>query len=355
MGNSPADTASDRLTTFIWYGVLLVLIYLVYRIYEPFLTALGWAGVLVVFFYPVHTRLEKRLGKKWAAGASTAGVTLLLIAPGILLAALFVREALAASGGLQQTLIAQQVPALTRASGWIVRHVPGVNPDLDLFQMIRETLQQKAGFLAEELGTALRNLASFVFDLFVMVFAMFYLFRDAEDVMRSVRQLLPFEEDQRDAILGQARDLIAASVTTSLIIAAIQGILGGAAFALVKLANPVFWGVVMAFFSLVPVVGSGLIFVPAAIWLGINGQWGSAIVLVGICAGVSAAVDNVLRPVLLGGRTELSGLVIFISVVGGVSVFGMLGLVLGPILVATTAGVLGAYLKQAEKRRITAR
>jgi predicted PurR-regulated permease PerM len=355
MGNSPADTASDRLTTFIWYGVLLVLIYLVYRIYEPFLTALGWAGVLVVFFYPVHTRLEKRLGKKWAAGASTAGVTLLLIAPWILLAALFVREALAASGGLQQTLIAQQVPALTRASGWIVRHVPGVNPDLDLFQMIRETLQQKAGFLAEELGTALRNLASFVFDLFVMVFAMFYLFRDAEDVMRSVRQLLPFEEDQRDAILGQARDLIAASVTTSLIIAAIQGILGGAAFALVKLANPVFWGVVMAFFSLVPVVGSGLIFVPAAIWLGINGQWGSAIVLVGICAGVSAAVDNVLRPVLLGGRTELSGLVIFTSVVGGVSVFGMLGLVLGPILVATTAGVLGAYLKQAEKRRITAR
>lgn len=355
MGNSPADRASDRLTTFIWYGVLLVLIYLVYRIYEPFLTALGWAGVLVVFFYPVHVRLEKRLGKKWAAGASTAGVTLLLIAPGILLAALFVREALAASGGLQQTLIAQQVPALTRASGWIVRHVPGVNPDLDLFQMIRETLQQKAGFLAEELGTALRNLASFVFDLFVMVFAMFYLFRDAEDVMRSVRQLLPFEEDRRDAILGQARDLIAASVTTSLIIAAIQGILGGAAFALVKLANPVFWGVVMAFFSLVPVVGSGLIFVPAAIWLGINGHWGSAIVLVGICAGVSAAVDNVLRPVLLGGRTELSGLVIFISVVGGVSVFGMLGLVLGPILVATTAGVLSAYLKQAEKRRITAR
>jgi predicted PurR-regulated permease PerM len=112
----------------------------------------------------------------------------------------------------------------------------------------------------------------------------------------------------------------------------------------------VFWGVVMAFFSLVPVVGSGLIFVPAAIWLGINGHWWSAIILVGICAGVSAAVDNVVRPVLLGGRTELSGLVIFISVVGGVSVFGMLGLVLGPILVATTAGILGVYFNQAGKK-----
>jgi predicted PurR-regulated permease PerM len=355
VGNSPAEKASDRLTTVLWYGVLLVLIYLVYRIYEPFLAALGWAGVLVVFFYPVHARLKKKLGNSRAALVSTAGVVLLLITPTILLAALFAREALSASRGLQQTLVEQQVPALTRTWSWIAHHVPGVDPELNLFQTIRDMLQKQAGFIASQLGTALRNLATFVFDLFVMVLAIFYLFRDADGVMRSVRQILPFEEETRDAILGQARDLISASVTTSLIIAAIQGILGGIAFALVKLENPVFWGVVMAFFSLVPVVGSGLIFVPAAIWLAINGHWWSAIILVGICAGVSVAVDNVVRPVLLGGRTELSGLVIFISVVGGVSVFGMLGLVLGPILVATTAGILGVYFNQAGKKPATAR
>src|SRR5438128_4310079 len=85
----------------------------------------------------------------------------------------------------------------------------------------------------------------------------------------------------------------------------------------------------MALFSLVPVVGSGLIFVPASLWLGFTGHWGRAILLLVICAGVSTVVDNVVRPLLLGGRTELSGLVIFISVVGGVGLFGMLGLVLG--------------------------
>jgi predicted PurR-regulated permease PerM len=111
----------------------------------------------------------------------------------------------------------------------------------------------------------------------------------------------------------------------------------------------------MAFFSLVPVVGSSLIFVPAALWLGFSGHWGRAIVLLVICAGVSAIVDNVLRPLLLGGRTELSALVIFISVVGGVGLFGMLGLVLGPVLVAMAAGVLAVYMERPGSPPITSR
>jgi predicted PurR-regulated permease PerM len=155
-------------------------------------------------------------------------------------------------------------------------------------------------------------------------------------------------------MIVQAGNLISASVTTSLIIAAIQGILGGLGFVLVGLPTPLFWGVAMAFFSLVPVVGSGLIFVPAALWLGFTGHWGRALLLLVICAGVTTIVDNVLRPILLGGRTELSGLVIFISVVGGVAVFGMLGLVLGPILVATAASVLAVYINRPESPPMTA-
>jgi predicted PurR-regulated permease PerM len=150
-------------------------------------------------------------------------------------------------------------------------------------------------------------------------------------------------------VITEARDLIFASVTTSLIIATIQGTLGGLAFWVVKLPNPFFWGVCMAFFSLVPVVGSGLIFVPAAIWLVVMGHWGKALVLLAICAGVSTIVDSLLRPLLLSGRAQLSGLTVFISVVGGVEVFGMLGLVLGPIVVATAAGLLDVYLQERER------
>jgi predicted PurR-regulated permease PerM len=348
-------TTSDRLTTVLSYGVLLLLIYLVFRIYEPFLSSLGWAAILVIFFYPMHSRLARKLSSNRAAVFSTLAVTILLIVPAILLTTLFVREALSISRGVQHTIVEQHTPTVAKKWAWIAQHVPGLDPNADVVDMLAQAVQKEAGYLAERLGTILRNIAEFIFDLFVMIFAMFYFFRDGDQIIRGVRSILPFDAAHRDTMMRQARDLISASVMTSLIIAAIQGVLGGLGFAIVKLPTPVFWGVAMAFFSLVPVVGSGLIFVPASLWLGFTGHWGRAILLLAICAGVSTVVDNVLRPLLLGGRTELSGLVIFISVVGGVSLFGMLGLVLGPILVATAASVLTVYMERPESPPITAR
>ncbi len=347
-------TASDRLTTVLSYGVLLLLIYLVFRIYEPFLAALGWAAILVIFFYPMQRRFERRLSASKAALLSTLAVTVLLIVPGILVATLFVREAVSISRGMQHSLVQEHAPLVTKSWVWIAQHVPGLDPDADVLHLLEQGVQKQAGFLAERLGTILRNIAAFIFDLFVMIFAMFYIFRDAGQITRGVRSILPFDPAHRETMITQSRDLISASVTTSLLLAVIQGAIGGLGFALVKLPTPLFWGVVMAFFSLVPVVGSGLIFVPASLWLGITGHWGRALLLLAICAGVSTVVDNVLRPLLLGGRTELSGLVIFISVVGGVGLFGMLGLVLGPILVATAAGVMAVYMEKTENPPITA-
>jgi len=351
---STNTTTSDRLTTVLSYGVLLLLIYLVFRIYEPFLAALGWAAILVIFFYPMHHWMAQRFSPNKAAVLSTLAVTFLLIVPAILVTSLFIREAFAVSRGVQHTLLVQQAPLLAKTWAWIAHHVPGLDPNADVFDMLEQGVQKQAGYLAERLGTVLRNIVTFIFDLFVMIFAMFYFFRDAEQIIHGVRSILPFDAVHRDALMTQTRDLIAASVTTSLILAAIQGAIGGIGFVLTGLPTPLFWGVAMAFFSLVPVVGSGLIFVPAAIWLGFTGHWGRALLLLAICAGVSAIVDNILRPILLGGRTELSALVIFISVVGGVAMFGMLGLVLGPILVATAAGVLAVYMERPDGPPMTA-
>jgi predicted PurR-regulated permease PerM len=351
---STNTTTSDRLTTVLSYGVLLLLIYLVFRIYEPFLAALGWAAILAIFFYPMHHWIAKRFSANKAAVLSTLTVTFLLIVPAILVTSLFIREAFAVSKGVQHTLLVEQAPVLAKTWAWVARHVPGLDPNADVFEMLEQGVQNQAGYLAQRLGTVLRIIVAFIFDLFVMIFAMFYFFRDADQIIHSVRSILPFDAEHRDLLMTQTRDLIAASVTTSLILAAIQGAIGGIGFVLAGLPTPLFWGVAMAFFSLVPVVGSGLIFVPAALWLGFTGHWGRALLLLAICAGVSAIVDNILRPLLLGGRTELSALVIFISVVGGVAMFGMLGLVLGPILVATAAGVLAVYMERPDGPPITA-
>ncbi len=359
MTNNPVPstnaTTSDRLTTVLSYGILLLLIYLVFRICEPFLGALGWAAILVIFFYPMHHRLARKFSDSRAALLSTLAVTILLIVPAILVTTLFVRQAVSISRGVQRSIVGQHAPVVAQKWAWLAQHVPGLDPNANVADMVEEGVQKQAGFLAERLGTILKNIAAFIFDLFVMIFAMFYFFRDADQIIRGVRSILPFDAEHRERLMTQTRDLISASVTTSLILAALQGVIGGVGFAITRLPTPLFWGVAMAFFSLVPVVGSGLIFVPAALWLGFTGHWGRAILLLAICAGVSTIVDNVLRPLLLGGRSELSGLVIFISVLGGVSLFGMLGLVLGPILVATAAGVLAVYMERPESPPITAR
>ncbi len=335
----------DRLTTVLSYGVLLLLGYLLFQIFQPFLVPLAWAGVLVVFFYPGYEWLRRRFAmmtESRAALACTLGVTLLLIAPSIALLSLFVREAVAASAAIQRALIGNPGDPVLQLSHWLRQNVSWLS-DTDLPTLLRQGAEKLAALLASQVGPVLRNVAVFLFDLFVTLFALFYFFRDADRLMSGLRRLLPFDVEHRERILGESRELIVASVLITLVVAAVQGLFGGIAFAIVRLPTPFFWGVAMAFFSLLPVVGTALVWVPAAVWLVFAGHWGRALVLALICSVVVGTVDNVLRPVLLHGRTQMNGLLVFVSLLGGLHVFGLLGLVLGPIIVAATASILDAY------------
>src|SRR5260370_9675440 len=175
-------SSSDRLTTVLFYAVLFLLAYLVYRIFEPFLVPLGWAGVLVVFFYPLHERLEKRVGKTRTAALSTAGVTLILILPALFLVSLFVREALEATRAIERGLVEGQAPSLARAWEWITKHAPaGAFPGgaADLSPLVTQAAGRAAEFLATRLGAVLRNGASFSFDICVMACRSFSFSRQA--------------------------------------------------------------------------------------------------------------------------------------------------------------------------------
>lgn len=338
----PEPSASEHFGKLPFYAFLALLAYLVFRVFEPFLTPLGWAAVLVVVFYPLHERLEKRLGETRASLVSTVAVTLILIAPTLAVMAAFVHQGVEAARAFQQAATSGQLNWLNRGWVWAQAHLPGTS-SADLETLARRGAEQVAGALAAELGAVLRNVAIFLFDLVVTIFAVFYLFRDGAGVMAGVRGVLPFEEAHRERMIRRAREVIFASVTSSLVVAAVHGVLGGIAFALVGIGAAVFWGVVMAFFALVPLVGAWLIWGPAAIWLAARGQIGRGVALVAICVLAVAAIDNLLRPLLISGRTQLSGLVVFISVLGGIGVFGILGVVLGPMVVATAAGILQVY------------
>ncbi len=321
---------------------MLLLGYLVYLIFMPFLVPIGWAGILAVVLNPWHSRLTRRMGKTRAAVLSSIGVTLLLIVPVLGLATLFVREAVQAALNIQHSFARGEMPWVNNAWAWLVTHSPG-GSGRDLSTLLNQAGERIGAWATAMLSTVLTHTAVFFFDLFITVFALFYFFRDGGKLLAGIRGVLPFEEEHAEKIIKGAEKLIRATVSTSLVIAAIQGTLCGVGFAVVGIGAAVFWGVGMAFCSLLPVLGSALIWLPAAVWLLATGHWGKAIVLVAICAGLTTGVDSMLRPLLLSGRARMNALLVFVSVLGGVAVFGMIGLVLGPILVAMAVGVVNAY------------
>jgi predicted PurR-regulated permease PerM len=230
------------------------------------------------------------------------------------------------------------------AIAWVRAHLPSEWQDADFSAPLRQAAERVAGFLAGNFAGLLKNLAAFFLDLFLVIFSLFFMFRDGDSVVRGVRHLFPFDESIQTDMLNESKDLIFASVAVGLIIAGLQGFLGGIAFTIGGVPTAVFWGVLMAFFSLVPVVGSALIWVPAALWLAFSGHWAKGLTVLVICGGVAGVADNIIRPLLLRNRTRLNELLLFIGVLGGLEVFGLLGLVAGPTIVAAAMGVFRVYM-----------
>ena len=337
------QSAENRFSNVLFYGVVLCLAYFVFLIFQPFLVPLGWAAVFGVIFYALNKRFERKWGRTQSAGLITLGVTLILIVPALLLAGMFVREGIAAAVSIQTAMEGGGYGRFSHAWGWLASKIAAEGISVDLPGLVRQGASRAGEYMAAELGRVIRNIVVFLFELFVMLFALFYFLRDGDSILDRFRLFLPFEETMTERMLAEARELIFASVTTSLVIAAVQGMICGGAFGIVGVGSPIFWGVVMGFLSLLPVVGAWPVWIPATIWLFSTGHAVRAIVLIAICGVLGATVDNILRPVLLGGRASLNGLLVFISVLGGIAVFGVLGVVLGPIVVATTVGILDVY------------
>jgi predicted PurR-regulated permease PerM len=344
-----STTTSDRLTTVLSYGALVLLGYLVFLIVAPFIVPLAWSAVLVIFFYPIYLRLEKRFSPTVSALICTLGVTLVLILPVLLVLTYATREAVEAASRLQAMVNSGQTPVPGDMLQWARERLPGQLQDIDYMNMLRQGAEKTAAFLASRFTSLVRNLFSFFLNLFILLFALFFVFRDGKKILHAVKHLIPFERDLQEDMLDESRDLIFASVAVALLIAAIQGALGGLAFAITGLTAPVFGAVLIAFCSIIPVVGSALIWAPAALWLLVNGHWGKALVVVAICGGIAGVADNIVRPLLLRNRTRLNDLLLFISILGGLEVFGLLGLVAGPTIVAAALGVFRVYMQHRDE------
>lgn len=337
------SSRQDRLRIVLFYVIAVLLGYLAYRIFEPFLVPLIWAAVLVVVTYGAHRRLTPRFGPNTAALISTIAVTLILVVPMLFVLSSFVREAVSAIQSVRLGFELGQYSWAERLWTRIQGRFPSLIPP-DLGVALHNYAEQGAGFVAGRVGQILSHTAEFIVDLGFMILGMFYFFRDGDVIVARLQNSLPFEETQRRLVVENTRSLIFATVLSSLAAAAVHGVIGGIAFALTGIKTPIFWGVLMGFFSLIPLIGTALIWVPLSLSLVLGGHLAAGIILAGICSLVIGMVDNVLRPLLISGRAQMSTLLIFIGVLGGIHEFGLLGVVLGPVILATAAMLLNVYI-----------
>jgi predicted PurR-regulated permease PerM len=338
-----SETARDRFARLLFYLLVIVTGYLTYLVIEPFLASLAWAAVFAMLFHPVHARLAGRIGPNRSALATTVMTGLLIVAPAVMLVSVIAREVPQVITYVQKASLAAP-ERLDRVWQTVTARSPIALPK-DPAELLRTGLERGLSFLAPRAGAVVADVFATVGSLFVMLFSLFFLLRDGASLGGRIRDLLPLAEEERDRLINDTRDLVIASVGAGLLVAATQGTIGGIAFWLLGFNAPVFWGVAMSFCAVIPVVGSALIWVPGALWLFFSGEIVRGVILVAIGALAIGMVDNILRPILLAGRTSASGLVVFLGLLGGVSAFGFIGLVLGPIVLVTAGSLLTAFTR----------
>jgi len=315
-----------------------IAVYLCWLMIEPFVSVLLWAAVLAIISYPYFLRLQRRgLGKSIAAIVTTAVVVLVVILPLTLLALALVRQVGPAAEALQTNVRSLLNPD-SRAFKFVDRYF-----DLDQLRdpaFIKERMRGATAAIASRTLGIVGGALGIVWQVFFVLFTLFYLLRDGDYVSNALRGMLPLRHEEADEVFRRTHDVISASIYGVLVIAAVQGVLGGFAFLILGIPSPLLWGMVMFLMSMIPMVGSFVVWAPAAVFLAAQGHWGKAIFLVVWGAGVIGSIDNFLRPKLVGERARLHELTVFFAVLGGLHVFGVLGLVIGPVVVAVTLSLV---------------
>lgn len=335
----------DRFGQLLFYGIVLLVGYLGYLVVQPFLASLTWAAIFAMTMNPVQREFRRRMGAGAAAGVTTTLTATLIVLPIVMLGSMLAAEVPGVVEAVQK-LPTQTTPERVAAVWDAVRlRVPFDLPQRPT-ALLGQAVQTVLAWIAPRIGGLAANIFATLGSLFVMFFALFFLLRDGDRVGAMVRRLLPFPADERERLMVETRDLVIAGVGAALTVAFVQGIVGATAFWALGVPLPVVWGAAIGVCSLIPVVGTALIWVPAAAWWLLSGDIVRGVVMIIIGTAVIGMVDNVLRPIILSGRTSANGLVVFIGLLGGVTAFGFVGLVLGPIVLVMAGSLINALTRE---------
>jgi predicted PurR-regulated permease PerM len=322
--------------------VLLIVVTIAFGwILQPLFGALLWGTTLALLVYPLHYRLAERMGKRRnvAALITLVAIVLLVIVPLAALSVSVVSEISAAYSRMRSGEIdigqyfQNLVHALPQSVRPLLEHY-GLTDIASAQQRLLDAAGALSRYAGEQALSIGQNTLQFFVELGVMLYLMFFLLRDGQQIGRKICNALPLPDEQKSRLVHEFMMTSRATVVTNVVVAALQGALGGLIFALLGIEGALVSGVLMAFFSLLPALGAAIVWIPVAIYLLATGSIWRAVALVVFGLVVIGLIDNLLRPMLVGKDTRLPDWLVLISTLGGMAVLGISGFVVGPIIAA---------------------
>lgn len=342
-----------RTQVFSWFffGIFLLIIYLFYEILKPFIFSLFWAGILALVLYPFYERLTRVLKDRVRISSIilttlTAFVVMLLLS--IVVTTLAVEMLDVYRGIKGQIEVAKLKP--------IVEHLKQIIPvsildevekkfgvsDIHPEEVVLKSVGTVSSYLFDLVQKGARNLTILIVDFGIMVFALFFFFRDGKRLYEEMTYLIPMTNEQKNRIFHRFYNILDAIILSVIVTAGVNGFIVGLIFWILGISFPVLAGVLSFIFSLLPIGGSLFVWLPVGVYLFLTGSTFRGIELL-ILGAVLSSVDHFLKPMIIGGRTKLPTLFLFLSIIGGVKAFGFSGIILGPVLLVALISFIEIY------------
>lgn len=350
-GGDPFSTG--RIFYYFLFAMLFLALYLTYLLMQPFWHTIVLACIFSTLCHPIYVYIRLKTGwRDYLASAATLALLVVLIClPLVLFMAQLIPQATASIKDLAQWLGSAHLDTLVNDKifpwlTWLNEEQTWLEIDVVDIRNSLMTFSRAAGQKLVGWGTGLvfDSIGIFV-NFILMLLIMFFLLKDGESMVNTLRRLTPLRNEQEDNIIQGLRRMANAVLVGGFTVAAIQGIVGGVGLAIVGI-KPLFWGTVMVAAALVPIVGTGLVWVPAVLYLLMNGQIGYAVFLLVWCGVLVTTIDSLLRPIIMRGSSKISLLFLFMSVFGGIQAFGALGIIYGPMILSFVLAMIDIYSKE---------
>ncbi len=343
----------------LFLALVATIFYLAFLVFAPFFVAITWGIIISLTFFPLYRKLRRYIRIRMLSSlVMCILVFVIIIGPVIYFGITLVGEAVNAYSNVERYITSKEYndllsvsehPYFNEVRKQVERYVD--LREINITSQVLNFLNSTQSFILRQLRSTVRQFSGFLLDFIFVFFTMYYLFKDGEKLVDNFKGIIPLSEEQTQLIFGKLTEVVEATIYGGVSIALIQGLLGGLMFWILGIATPVFWGALMAFCSLLPLIGSWVVFMPAVIYFFVQGSILKGIILMVWGAGVVSSVDNFLRPYLVSDRTQMHPLILFFSIFGGIQVFGFLGIFLGPVLASLFVALIKILQSQIHEHR----